>query len=39
MEDKEGDERQGVRWEMGWIKNTEQILQTSVQGCGSRSVL
>jgi len=22
MEDKEGDEKQGVRWEIGWIKNT-----------------
>ncbi len=38
MEDKEEDERQGVRWEMGWIQITEQIL-LSVQGCGSRSVL
>jgi hypothetical protein len=28
MEDKEGDEKQGVRWEIGWIKNTEEILQS-----------
>jgi hypothetical protein len=38
MEDKEKDERQGVRRVMGWIQITEQILKF-VQGCGSRSIL